>query len=466
MALLYHSESRVRCEAAGHCVELPTSLTRPGVSLRARLLQPLAFRDCMLAVRECILSRLYIPPEEIIAAQLDPVVTVSPAGVFFEAFSQDESSYARFAVRPGALDGLSETAYGCTNIAFSEGLARGLRELRSTSDAYLEVGREGVALQAQGVDQHEPRIELPASWVQGFVEVQAAQSLPGVWLDCAPRDLLNLLNYLRKRKAKVSPRSLRIVLEPGKPPKVTVEPWNEVMEFRGSRHACTEVREFRVWGRRRLLVLASTLALARKVRVLLQGSAAPSFWIVELQHMSLVLGLSPWSAREWTVAEAVTGLTVPFSVDAQTIGRVLSLVEERLTISAEELAATLQLAPPQVDAALRALCYRGRLFFDLEQQLYVARKLFDRDPEDPPGLSRRQAEARQMADGGKVQLGAKPGGWHEGSVRGKGANYQIRVQLNEAGELREGACTCPFFARFGASRGPCKHLLAAGLSLQ
>jgi hypothetical protein len=461
MQLFYSSDSVVQ----GDVIALAINQAREPVSLQARLRRPLPFRDCMLALRACILSRHYIPTEEIIAAQLDPVITVNPSGVYFEAFSQDESSYARVTLRPEALDGLTDTSYGCTNIAFTDALARGLRELRSASTATLEVGREGVKLRAERGEQRETRIDLPTSWVQGFVEVQAAQAAAGVTLDCVPLELLNVLNYLQKRKANVSPRCLRIQLEPGSAPRIVVEPWGHVVDMRRSTHDSAVAREVRVWGRRRLLLLAGILGHARRVRVTLQGSAAPSFWTVDLAEMSFVLGLSPWSAREWTVAEACTGLTVPLSPPAEMVQRVLALLEERMALSEDELRAEAGVEPGILDAALRTLCYRGRVLFDRESSIYVARKLFDHDPEDPPALSKRQTEARRIVELGRVAL-QQADGWYEGSVRGKGGTYKVRVATNGDGTLREGACSCPYFARHGASRGACKHLLAAGLSLQ
>lgn len=440
MIVQYDGPSEVRADGAIH---LSPNLRRERVELRAVLRHPLPFRDAMLALRDCIHSRLFVSVDEIIAAQLDPVVTVTPDGVHFEAFSQDESTYGRVAVRPEALEGLTSSSFGCTNVEFSEALARGLRALRSTAPAVLEVGRASLAVG----EVREAKIDLPRSWLQGFLEVQAAQRLPGTWLQLHPVDLANVLNYLRKRKEQDSPRSLRFALRPGAPPRVTVEPWDHVVEMRRSTHDASSETEVRVWGRRRLLLLAGVLPQARRVRVLLPGSGRPSFWVAELPGVSFLLGLSPWCAREWTVAEACAPFALPAPVTADEVDRVAAWLEERMTASVEDLGAVL--AGPRLRSALDRLCRQGRALYDLETGRYLARRLLDEAVGEPPALGRRQAEALKLRDRVRVQPSGE--GW-AGFVK----DYPVQFRLGPSGEIAEGACGCGRF-----SLGPCKHLLAA-----
>ena len=49
----------------------------------------------------------------------DPVITVHPDEVFFEAFSRDESSYARLAAKYDLFEKIDEFECGTTNIDFS-----------------------------------------------------------------------------------------------------------------------------------------------------------------------------------------------------------------------------------------------------------------------------------------------------------------------------------------------------------
>ncbi len=459
--VLYAGESGVREEGQGSRIHLSANLRRGGVELRAGLRHPLPFRDALLALRECILSRLYLTTEEILA-QLDPVVTVSPDGVYFEAFSRDESLYGRVVVRPEGLDGLTASSFGCTNVQFSEALARGLRELRSRKPACLEVGREVVAVEGPAGTSREVRIPLPEGWLQGFLEVQAAQRLPGTWLRLHPMDLANLLNYLRARKEQSSPRSLRFHLRPGESPRVVVEPWNREFQMRLSRHDAPVEQEVRQWGRRRLLLLAGVLPHARQVRVLLQGTARPSFWLADLPATSLLLGLSPWCSQEWTVAEACGPFAAPVAVEPKEVDRVQMWLEERLAVGSGDLAGLAGLPESRARAAIDRLCLRGRVLYDLETDRYLARRLLDVEPPEPDATGRRREEAGRLAAEGRVAV-HRSGDWLEGAVRGRGGTYAVRLQVGPEGTVLSGACACPFFARFGLGRGPCKHLLAAAL---
>ena len=55
----------------------------------------------------------------------------------------------------------------------------------------------------------ERKVDVPESWVRGFLQLQAAMGLPGTRLDVQPIDLLAALRYLRYTKARVSPRALK-----------------------------------------------------------------------------------------------------------------------------------------------------------------------------------------------------------------------------------------------------------------
>ena len=56
----------------------------------------------------------------------------------------------------------------------------------------------------------------------------------------------------------------------------------------------------RVWGRDRLRVLARLLPLLDEAEVYLLGTGLPSFWSVRMGEMRLLLGLSGWTANDWT----------------------------------------------------------------------------------------------------------------------------------------------------------------------
>ncbi|MBP7635483.1 hypothetical protein KBA41_15045 [Candidatus Ozemobacteraceae bacterium] len=79
----------------------------------------------------------------------------------------------------------------------------------------------------------EKKVRLPEDWVRGFLHLQAAMAIPGTLLAARPVDLLAPIRFLRYTKAKVSPRALRYELNPGVPPAIALEPWEERFTLKG-----------------------------------------------------------------------------------------------------------------------------------------------------------------------------------------------------------------------------------------
>jgi hypothetical protein len=77
------------------------------------------------------------------AAILDPVITVHPDRVFFEAFSQDQSVYGALIVDPNLFETMGEVITGTTNIDFSAWLWGALGEMRTSRSTTFRIGPEG-----------------------------------------------------------------------------------------------------------------------------------------------------------------------------------------------------------------------------------------------------------------------------------------------------------------------------------
>lgn len=453
----YAGDSDIAQDAAGTVLRLSPNLRREPAHLRGGVADPLAFRDALLALHDCARSEHFATAEEIERRAADPVVTVTREAVFFEAFSLDESSYGRVTLRESALRDVRRLAPGCTNVDFSARLRAGIERIRSASPVVLQVEAEALTIDAV----RETRIDLPDGWAHGFLAVQASLRRPAERVDLHPADLRNLVAYLRGRKETASPRSLRFRLAPGEAPVVEVEPWGERLVCVRSRHAARTPREVRVWGRRRLLALWRLLPAARAAKVLLLGTGQPSFWTLEAGPVSLTLGLSPWSERDWTAdAIPLDGWPEP---PEEEIERVSVCLAQAGSACAGEVAAIAELTRERALAALDALCAAGRALYDPDGERFHARRLFAGDPPPPPAPERRLHEARRIVRRGGVAADSRETRDGErtvrATVRGNGV-YRVDATLDAAGRLLRGACACPFFARFGWRRGPCKHLLA------
>ena len=159
----------------------------------------------------------------------DPVITVAEDVVFFECFSADESSYGCLTVdREAAFGNSSETRLGTTNVDYSWDLFQHFQALRSYRETRFKVDPMGFAVATAGhAEYREEKIELPEGWLRGFMQTQAAMTLPARRVTLPRETVYSLLAFLKRHKARTSPRALRFELVAGRPPALVLEPWEE-----------------------------------------------------------------------------------------------------------------------------------------------------------------------------------------------------------------------------------------------
>lgn len=147
---------------------------------------------------------------------LDPVITVHPDRVFFECFSRDESSYASLSCSHDVFDRVGDFACGTTNIDYSESLYGEFQKIRDYKVTQLAIDPGG--FQVKTADDPafiEEKIDVPDTWVRGFLQVSSAMNMPSRRLDLHPMDVHNFCLQLRRKKERAGPRSIRFVLTPG-----------------------------------------------------------------------------------------------------------------------------------------------------------------------------------------------------------------------------------------------------------
>jgi hypothetical protein len=81
---------------------------------------------------------------------LDPVITVHPDEVFFECFSQDESSYGRLGASYEVFKNIGDFACGTTNIDYSAALYDEFQKIRTYKSTVFEVDPAGFEVQTAG----------------------------------------------------------------------------------------------------------------------------------------------------------------------------------------------------------------------------------------------------------------------------------------------------------------------------
>ncbi len=401
---------------------------------------------------------------------LDPVVSVHPDAVFFEAFSRDESTYARVTVPRAQLTVLGSPTCGTTNIDFSLALAREFERVRDYRPAWLQVGAESVTLATSQGEAVEKKIDLPPTWVRGFLQVQSAGTLPHTPVRLSASTLADVLDVLARRKERVSPRSLRFHLVPGERPRLTLEPWDITIHEPAHRFEGDAPVEIRIWGRRRLLALEALLPQAQEVEVRLLGTGLPSFWRVHAGAHTFDLGLSGWSGNDWARAARFHLLTAPGKPAGQAPMRnqeAATLLESRFHLSTAELAALTGWKQSEAAAALQSLCAAGQAMYDPTPNCYRWRPLFGFAlPEDE--ADQQAGYAASLVRTGRVvwETGSEvtpSGSWLRARVLGL-SECRVRLELNADGGCRTAECSCAEFRRNRLRLGPCAHLLAVGMA--
>ena len=404
---------------------------------------------------------------------LDPVITVHPDELFFECFSQDESSYGRLGASYEVFKNIGELSCGTTNIDYSAALYDEFQKIRSYKTTRFEVDPSGFDVKTTNEDDYkEVKIDLPDSWVRGFLQVSSAMSLPMTSFVLHPMDLHNICFVLRRHKEIMGPRSMRYILSPDKPVRVIFEPWNIEITCPRSFYDGKTDQEIKVWGRRRLHILERLIPLAKKVTVHLLGTGMPSFYVVDLGDLSFTLGLSGWTANDWSQAGNFDLLAPRAATDEMTKHRVFEALKERQYEGVDSLAHRLSLDRASILGALGAYTQAGRAIYDIDKQVYRVRELSleplpfeqlrfanDREREAANLLTRKNAVIVGSANTdshGTLQL--------KGSVTTSTGKLLYPLLIIDADQrIIDGGCTCNWYQGNKLLKGPCEHMIALRL---
>lgn len=396
----------------------------------------------------------------------DPVVTVAPDVVFFECFAKDESAYGCLSVARDAFgaQAAADAGLGTTNVDYSMALYDHFQSLRSYRKTRLLVDPGGFEVKIEGnPDLREEKIDLPPSWLRGFGQLQAAMALPARRVELSVDVVYSILAHLKRHREKTGPRSLVFRLTPGKPPVVVIEPWGLTLTSRGRAYDGPRPEEIKVWGRRRLFALARTLPLAEGVDVRLFGSGMPSIWTARLGEMRFTLGLSGWTANDWTSGSNLDAHLAELVADATVVENVSQRLLAARLATRGQLAAQTSASEGAVQAALVALAKRGQLVFDFAGDVVRWRPIMPvalseavLGPE-PPEL----VEGRRLA--GSVTVSGRGALANGTLLTAEVGKRPCELLLDADGAIRRAKCDCSHFYTSGLRRGPCRHLIALRL---
>jgi predicted DNA-binding WGR domain protein len=510
--LSYGGSSRVATAGDAARVELFGNLDRPPVAFDATVADPVRFREAFSALYAVVGSDYrYVPKDRtaylaylrlkretaalnVWQAQqayfgwllrndplafciLDPVVTVHPDRVLFEVFGKDESSYACLAFERSAFAEVGTTTCGTTNIDFSDALYQSVQQMRSARKTRLTVGSSGVGVATETrPDVLEKQIRIPDSWLRGFLQVQSAATLPFDHLRLAPMDLYNALRTLRMngdRKGKR--RGLRFELVPAQQPRIVLEPWETVLPATSEPFKGKAARVVRVWGRRRLMTVKRLLPFVESVDVYLLGNGLPSFWVFRAGPVTLTLGLTGFTAANWSSALGFDLLLPRKTQTNEPLAKVVKFLADGVwAATREEIAKQTGVKGSALIETLQLGCQQGQLMFDLAAGVYRLRPILNepldlvrlqyrnqREKVAHDLLTRRDA-VRIVSENRIAGQGLELTG--QVSVEEDKRDYRPQMVLADEGQVRRVTCTCTQFRTAGLKGGPCVHLIALRLA--
>jgi hypothetical protein len=396
----------------------------------------------------------------------DPVITVSPDVLFFECFSADESSYGCLNVERDAFEAESDVALGTTNVDYSWRLYEHFQTIRSYRETRFTIDPTGFEVQTSADDEgyREEKIDLPQSWLRGFSSLQSAMSLPMRRVPLTREAVYAIVAFLTRHKAKTSPRAVRFDLTPGMPVKVVLEPWNKEIVLPDTVYPGAKKEVIRTWGRDRLKVLGRLLPLLDGCDVYLLGTGLPSFWVARMGEMKLTLGLSGWTANDWTSGgSAVDQLAPPAAPSNDVMRLVADAFKENPTWRLDTLAAKTGASAPMLAAGLNKLALLGQVIHDLPHGVYRWRQVMPVTlSAEIVGPDNEETVAARGLVGFKCRVTSdtRDARGQRNIVGIVDSRSTSEVTLDADDRIVAGKCGCSYFYTGGLRKGPCRHLQA------
>jgi predicted nucleic acid-binding Zn finger protein len=447
-------------------MDFAANISRLPVAFHGRVRDPLLMRQMMIALHEVIIGDYRVNQR---AFTLDPVITVHPDEVFFEAFSSDESAYVRMSANLEAFEIEGSVQYGTTNIDFTPQLRDAMSDLRSSRPTHFTVGAGGFAAETKVASmqkvRYEQKVDLPDSWVKGFLQVQSALAAKPYTFDMRPVDLISVIHYFLDNRAPRPPRGMRFEFTPNEAIAIVLEPWEQRFYLKDTSYTGYQ-RVIRTWGRQRLELLLGILPFADKVTVSLLGRGLPHFYICHCGDYTFTLVLSGWVRNDWSATSALDLLAPQTPITGEDVAKVYNHLAQELKAKKSEVEAHTLLESAKAEAALFSLCRDGRAIYDPTSRRYRSRELFAEKLNFDTILAPnpRITVARGIVDEGRVTVhSVQPSDTRRGEIKilAEVDKENVLVAVDNDSRVRFAQCTCEFFHEHIMNLGPCEHILAA-----
>jgi hypothetical protein len=395
----------------------------------------------------------------------DPVVTVADDVLFFECFSADESSYGCLTVNRD--DGFGRSGHvqpGTTNVDYSWDLYHHFQTLRTYRETRFNIDPEGFEVRTtEAAARREEKIDLPPGWLRGLMQIQSAMTMPMGAVSLSREAVYSILAWLKRHKADRSPRAMRFELLEGKSPQIVIEPWEKRIISHATTYDGPPTEPVRIWGVRRLVMLARLLPLAERFEVNLLGTGLPSFWTAVMGEMRLTVGLSGWTTNDWTRGSAMDLYAPPAAPAPDMINNVAAVMKEKRAATLQDVQQRLSIDPAQTSEALRQLAHSGQVIYDLMARRFRWRQIMPKAlGEAELGPEHEELSgARAIMQRKRVELTGREYG--EGNVMvlsGKVESNLVEIMVDADQRIKRGKCICGHHKKYGMRNGPCRHMIA------
>ncbi len=349
----------------------------------------------------------------------------------FEGFSACCSAYIRLDLNDDALD-VEERRKGTTNVDFGAKLRGALASIDKETEMEIAIGADAVEITKDGASIVEKKVPLPLRWIKGFAEVQVV--IAGM------EPAFSLQKIGAQRFLRSLPRG-----------KNDQQIWISIIGSAARVAARESKGSVPIRGCHRLRVLEPLAVLADSLEVHVNRATGATSWAMNFgtQTLWLVLNAEPWRGFSGD-GGVLRGLA---SADTRGVAEVAAQLNWQDRIDVDSLATTAGLPPETVAIALSKLAAGGQVGFDLARAAYFHRELpFDMSQVE--GLNPRLKSAQALFDKGAVN-------WDGDAAKVMSDGAIHSVTREDTGWQ----CTCPWFAKNGGQRGPCKHALAAEMEL-
>ncbi|WP_149494961.1 hypothetical protein [Roseiconus lacunae] len=394
----------------------------------------------------------------------DPIVTVAPDTLLFECFSADESSYGCLSVDREAFRDESDVSLGTTNVDYTWQLYEHFQTLRSYRQTRFEIDPQGFGVSTSESGGHlEEKIDLPNSWLRGLMQLQSAMSLPMKRINVSREALYNLLAFLKRNRAKQSPRAMRIECHQGQPPQIVLEPWEKAIPLPPQSDVGETSLSVRLWGRDRLQVLSRLLPMIDSTELYVQGTGLPSFWVIRMGNLRLTLALSGWTNNDWTGSSALSQLAAPVDLSERMLTEIAAAFKDSPSQTFDRLCQTLMYRPVEIAAGLNRLALLGQVIHDLPGSVYRWRQVMPAPltMEQLGGDDPETEAARKLVSQGRIR--AKQTRTTESGlvvIEGNAGGRDVELMIDGDGRIVRGSCRCSHHFKNALRMGPCRHLQA------